>query len=578
MEIGKIVLGAALCASASVESFAGEGPCDIYARAKTPCVAAHSLTRALFSTYNGNLYQVRRADNTTKDIPVEKMGGYVNASVQDEFCAGTTCTISVIYDQSSYENHLVKSPKVFWLKDGGVEAVANKAPIYINGRKAYGFYRDAWSKAGYRNNNTRGVATGDEAESMYMVVDGKHYNNQCCFNYGNAETTGNDDGPGTMECIYFGDDTDWGGPGLGKGPWVAADLEDGVFKGSDAGYLYGKTHTTPWPNAYTIDANYVTAMLKGPNDGTFALKGGDAQKDSLTTMWDGPRKKGYSPRKLQGAIVLGNGGDGSDGGAGTFFEGVMTIGNPPDSIDNLVQKNIAAAGYGSKVRMDDTVAIAPFKDTLSIPGKIEAEDYDKGENGRGFLDTDVEHENSIYRADNAGLDSANGAVVYGYVTKGDWLRYTVNVTSAESLEVSARVGSAGDNGAFSILIDDKSVASITVPNTGDWNAYETVKASVGVLTKGPHVLKISMDNPYFNLDWIEFSEVKKQDDNSLRLVQPVIKTGRQMYSVFDVQGNAIATFKANDFHSGWNKIQANLPVGMYIVKDQVKTFQMIKTK
>ena len=169
---------------------AKEGPCDIYAKANTPCVAAHSLTRALFGEYNGNLYQVRRADGATKDIPLEEKGGYVNSSVQDEFCKGSRCTISIIYDQSEYKNDLKKSPVVYWLKEGGKEAIADKAPIYINGRKAYGFYRDAWSATGYRNNNTKGVATGDEEESMYMVVDGRHYNDLCCFNYGNAETTG----------------------------------------------------------------------------------------------------------------------------------------------------------------------------------------------------------------------------------------------------------------------------------------------------------------------------------------------------------------------------------------------------
>src|SRR5213075_2568632 len=37
-----------------------QGPCDIYARAGTPCVAAHSTTRALYASYDGPLYQVRR--------------------------------------------------------------------------------------------------------------------------------------------------------------------------------------------------------------------------------------------------------------------------------------------------------------------------------------------------------------------------------------------------------------------------------------------------------------------------------------------------------------------------------------
>ena len=360
-----MVAGAALATSVS----AAEGPCDIYAKAGTPCVAAHSMVRALYANYSGNLYQVRRADGQLKDIPAETPGGYANTSLQDSFCANSKCTISKLYDQTENHNDLVKSPKVFWLKEGGVEAEANKAPIMANGHKVYGIYRTAWSKISYRNNNTKGVATGDQEEAMYMVVDGKHYNDQCCFNYGNVETTGNDDGPGTMEAVYFGSDVMWGGYGQGNGPWVAADLEDGVFKGSDAGWNWGKTHTTPWPTAYSIIGNFVTAMLKGPADGTFKLKGGDAQTDSLITVWDGPRKQGYSPRKLQGAIVAGSGGDGSDGGAGTFFEGVMTIGCPADSIDDKIQRNIAAAGFGSNIDVSAKFADPSTDSTETEPAK-----------------------------------------------------------------------------------------------------------------------------------------------------------------------------------------------------------------
>lgn len=51
---------------------------------------------------------------------------------------------------------------------------------------------------GYRNDNTTGIAKGDEPETMYMVTAGKHYNSGCCFDYGNAETDAKDHGAGTM--------------------------------------------------------------------------------------------------------------------------------------------------------------------------------------------------------------------------------------------------------------------------------------------------------------------------------------------------------------------------------------------
>ena len=80
-------------------------PCDIYAAANTPCVAAHSTVRALLGSYSGSLYKVKRAsDSTTKDIGVVSPGGLADSATQDTFCSGTTCTITIVYDQSGHGN------------------------------------------------------------------------------------------------------------------------------------------------------------------------------------------------------------------------------------------------------------------------------------------------------------------------------------------------------------------------------------------------------------------------------------------------------------------------------------------
>src|SRR5436190_6315568 len=77
-----------------------QGPCDIYRIAGTPCVAAHSTTRALYASYSGRLYQAKRSsDGKTMDIgiiqpvasPVPDAGGYADAGAQDAFCANTVC-------------------------------------------------------------------------------------------------------------------------------------------------------------------------------------------------------------------------------------------------------------------------------------------------------------------------------------------------------------------------------------------------------------------------------------------------------------------------------------------------------
>ena len=90
---------------------ATQEPCDIYAAASTPCVAAHSTTRALYAAYDGALYQVRRAsDNTTTNIYPLSAGGAANAATQNSFCSGTTCVITEIYDQSGNGNNLTDAP------------------------------------------------------------------------------------------------------------------------------------------------------------------------------------------------------------------------------------------------------------------------------------------------------------------------------------------------------------------------------------------------------------------------------------------------------------------------------------
>ena len=77
-------------------------PCDIYAVDGTPCAAAHSTVRALYESYNGPLYQVRRAsDGGLLDIDTLSAGGYANSAAQDAYCQDTTCTITEIFDQSS---------------------------------------------------------------------------------------------------------------------------------------------------------------------------------------------------------------------------------------------------------------------------------------------------------------------------------------------------------------------------------------------------------------------------------------------------------------------------------------------
>lgn len=325
---------------ASTVSLAAAGPCDIYASGNTPCVAAHSTTRALYNSFTRALYQVQRdSDGATRDIAPLSAGGVANTAAQDQFCAGTTCLISIIYDQSGRNNHLTRAPPggaASGPQPGGFDnlAAANGAPVTLNGQKAYGVFISPGT--GYRNDQTNGIATGDAAEGMYALFDGTHYNGGCCFDYGNAETNNLDTGNGHMEAIYFGDNTFWG-EGSGSGPWVMADLENGLFSGRNVDLN---------PANPTVNFRFLTSIIKGrPNQ--WAIRGGNGASGGLSTYYSGarPDAPGYNPMSKEGAVLLGIGGDNSISGQGTFYEGVMTSGYPSDATENSVQANIVAARY-----------------------------------------------------------------------------------------------------------------------------------------------------------------------------------------------------------------------------------------
>ena len=345
-----------------------QGPCDIYAAAGTPCVAAHSTTRALYASYNGPLYQVMRlSDNAVKNIgvvrpralPLPDPGGYADAAAQDAFCANTTCVITKIYDQSPNHNDLTQAPRGAFSGPalGGFDnlPIADMAPITISGHQAYGVF--IAPGMGLRNNHPTGTAVGDEPEGMYWVIDGHHFNDGCCFDYGNAEIDSRDDGNGTMETSYFGNATAWyhGNP---PGPWIMTDQENNLVGCVNPGSTSKLCADLP-----NITSRFTTAVAKGePHH--WASLGGDAQTGELLTMFDGPRvDSSYDPMQKQGAIVLGNGGDNSNSAQGTFYEGVMTAGYPSDATDQKVQANVVAAKYDVQ-----RLSLTPASETATPPG------------------------------------------------------------------------------------------------------------------------------------------------------------------------------------------------------------------
>lgn len=338
--VSAAVLAAALLVLAPATSYAAVSlPCDVYAASGTPCVAAHSTTRALFGTYNGSLYQVTRvSDNAKHNVGLLAAGGYANAGDHDAFCNGSTCSITRIYDQTSRHNDLTAGPAGTAGSGADKPADASETAVTAGGHKVYGVWISP--SHGYRFTGVAsGVPVNGQPEGVYMVASGTHVGADCCFDYGNAESTPSDTGNGHMDAVTLAT-TCFFPPCTGSGPWVQGDLENGLFPGGNG------TNTANNGN----NSTFVTALLKNDGQRTYAVKGGDSQSGGLTTWWNGalPNRGGYLPMHQEGGIILGIGGDNSNSNRGTFFEGVMTAGYPSDAADNSVQANIVAVGYSGQ--------------------------------------------------------------------------------------------------------------------------------------------------------------------------------------------------------------------------------------
>lgn len=124
---------------------------------------------------------------------------------------------------------------------------------------------------------------------------------------------------------------------------------------------------------------------------------------------------------------------------------------------------------------------------LSIPGKIEAENY-AITYGTQLEDTS---------------DTGGGKNV-GYFDVNDILEYNVNVTSTANYTFGIRVASLDTSGRINILVDNQFKKTIDLPITGGWQIWQTLNSSLD-LTQGNHVLKIEVVKSGFNLNWFNFS-------------------------------------------------------------------------
>ena len=216
----------------------------------------------------------------------------------------------------------------------------------------------------------------------------------------------------------------------------------------------------------------------------------------------------------------------------------------------------------------------------TIPGTVEAENFDEGNYGDSYSGTqgasgdDGDHD---YRGDDyASVDIVSGGTgkAIGYTAADEWLEYTVNVTEDGEYDIVANVSNGSGAGKLELSLDGKALASL--PFTGkdnDWDTYEEATGTA-TLTKGEHVLRITIANANTNVDYVKFSKVGGSSnpgpgDTGTTAIAQLVRMNNIAASVqvFDMQGKFMGDVELSAGTSLNDAIAAKFQKsGIYMVK------------
>jgi hypothetical protein len=161
------------------------------------------------------------------------------------------------------------------------------------------------------------------------------------------------------------------------------------------------------------------------------------------------------------------------------------------------------AGTTVSFTTDATTTQGPYTD--HDPARIEAENYDLGGQNVAYYDNSAGNEPGAYRDDDVDIEVTTddqGEYNVGWIKPGEWLEYTVTIPEG-TYDFKARISSTAES-RFTVSIDGTDVSTVTVPNTGAWQNWETITGETLSIAGGEHVVRITADVSDYNLNWFGF--------------------------------------------------------------------------
>lgn len=92
----------------------------------------------------------------------------------------------------------------------------------------------------------------------------------------------------------------------------------------------------------------------------------------------------------------------------------------------------------------------------------------------------------------------------GWIDTNDWMEYIVNIPSAGNYTLNLRVASPNNGASVESQMNGNVVTTTAIPNTGNWQSWETVSTIVN-LSAGTQTLRLYSVGNGFNINWIEIN-------------------------------------------------------------------------
>jgi hypothetical protein len=199
-------------------------------------------------------------------------------------------------------------------------------------------------------------------------------------------------------------------------------------------------------------------------------------------------------------------------------------------------------------------AQAQVASSATLPGTIQVEDFDDGANGVAYRDTTAGNSGGQYRATDVDIETSSdsgGGYSLGWVFAGEWLNYTVNVTAAGTYDLDFRVASAGSGGTFHLEVGGvNKTGPLTVPNTGGWQTWMTVRKTGISLAAGQQIWRLVMDTNGSTTAVGNFNFIRASSGSGPYGGAPTALPGTLQAENFDEGGQAVGFSDTTAENSG----------------------------